>query len=53
MPTDTRDLIIRAARATIVALPVVAMAGLAFAQVEGQPTPGGVGLPATVTDVGR
>jgi len=53
MPTDTRDLIFRAARATVVALPAVLIAGLAYAQVEGQPTPGGVGLPATVTDVGR
>lgn len=33
-------------------LPVLLFAGLAFAQVEGRPTPGGLGLPATVTDVG-
>ena len=43
----------RGALAAAVALPVVLLAGVAFAQVEGQPTPGGIGLPATVTDVGR
>ena len=35
------------------ALPLILSAGLALAQVEGQPAPGGVGLPATVTDVGH
>jgi cytochrome c oxidase subunit 2 len=47
------DLLSRGALAAAVALPVVLLAGVAFAQVEGQPTPGGIGLPATVTDVGR
>jgi cytochrome c oxidase subunit 2 len=31
----------------------VLVAGVAYAQVEGHPTPGGIGLPATVTEVGR
>jgi cytochrome c oxidase subunit 2 len=33
-------------------LPLLLHAGFAYAQVEGRPTPGGLGLPATVTDVG-
>jgi cytochrome c oxidase subunit 2 len=41
------------ALAAAVALTGVLFAGLAYAQVEGQPTPGGIGLPATVTEVGR
>lgn len=45
--------IIRRAALTAGALSsVLLFAGLAFAQVEGQPTPGGLGLPATVTEVG-
>jgi cytochrome c oxidase subunit 2 len=54
MSTDTRYTIItRCAHALAVALPLVLLAGVAWAQVEGQPAPGGVGLPATVTEVGR
>lgn len=53
MSTDTRHMISRGALAAAVALPIVFLAGMAWAQVEGQPTPGGVGLPATVTEVGR
>lgn len=53
MSTGKRQNISSRALAAAVALPVVFLAGLAFAQVEGQPTPGGVGLPATVTEVGR
>jgi len=53
MSTGKRHIIPRGALAAAVALPVVLLAGFAYAQVEGQPTPGGVGLPATVTDVGR
>jgi cytochrome c oxidase subunit 2 len=46
-------MITRSAHALAVALPLVLVAGVAWAQVEGQPAPGGVGLPATVTEVGR
>jgi cytochrome c oxidase subunit 2 len=46
-------MITRSAHALAVALPLVLLAGVAWAQVEGQPAPGGVGLPATVTEVGR
>jgi cytochrome c oxidase subunit II len=53
MSTGKSNILPRGAFATAVALPVVLLAGVAFAQVEGQPTPGGIGLPATVTDVGR
>jgi cytochrome c oxidase subunit II len=53
MPTDKRNILSRGALAAAVALPAVLLAGVAFAQVEGQPTPGGIGLPATVTEVGR
>jgi len=54
MSTDTRyTMITRSAHALAVALPLVLVAGVAWAQVEGQPAPGGVGLPATVTEVGR
>ena len=54
MSTDTRyTMITRSAHALAVALPRVLLAGVAWAQVEGQPAPGGVGLPATVTEVGR
>jgi len=54
MSTDTRyTMITRSAHALAVALPLVLLAGVAWAQVEGQPAPGGVGLPATVTEVGR
>ncbi len=47
-----RHFIRRAAAMAGAFLPVLLFAGLAFAQVEGRPTPGGLGLPATVTDVG-
>ena len=54
MSTDTRyTMFTRSAHALAVALPLVLLAGVAWAQVEGQPAPGGVGLPATVTEVGR
>ena len=54
MSGDTRyTMITRSAHALAVALPLVLLAGVAWAQVEGQPAPGGVGLPATVTEVGR
>lgn len=53
MSTDTRQFISRGALTAAVALPVVLLAGMAWAQVEGQPTPGGVGLPATVTEIGH
>lgn len=45
--------ITRGAALTLGALSsLLLFAGLAWAQVEGQPTPGGLGLPATVTEVG-
>ncbi len=53
MFTVRQHKISRGALALVAALPVVFFAGLAFAQVEGVPTPGGIGLPATVTEVGR
>lgn len=53
MSTGYRNFLPRGAFAAALAIPVVFLAGVAYAQVEGQPTPGGIGLPATVTDVGR
>jgi len=53
MSTGNRHNISRGALAAAVALPVILLAGFAFAQVEGQPTPGGIGLPAMVTPVGH
>jgi cytochrome c oxidase subunit 2 len=53
MSTGNRNFLSVGALAAAVALPVVLFAGFAYAQVEGQPTPGGIGLPATVTEVGR
>jgi cytochrome c oxidase subunit II len=53
MSRGNRNFLSVGALAAAVALPVVFFAGLAYAQVEGQPTPGGIGLPATVTEVGR
>lgn len=53
MFTVRQHKISRGALALVAALPVVFFAGIAFAQVEGVPTPGGIGLPATVTEVGR
>jgi cytochrome c oxidase subunit II len=44
---------LRAALATAALLPVLFYAASAAAQVEGVPAPGGVGLPATVTEIGR
>ena len=46
-------MITRSAHALAFAFPLVLLAGAAWAQVEGQPAPGGVSLPATVTEVGR
>ena len=53
MSTGNRNYLSSGALAAAAALPVVLFAGFAWAQVEGQPTPGGIGLPATVTEVGR
>lgn len=53
MSTGNRNFLSVGTLAAAVALPVVLFAGFAYAQAEGQPTPGGIGLPATVTDVGR
>ena len=53
MSTDTRQLFSRGASLMALAIPFILSAGMALAQVEGQPAPGGVGLPATVTDVGH
>ncbi len=41
------------ALAAAIAIPAILWAGFAFAQVEGQPTPGGLGLPNMVTPVGH
>ena len=53
MFNGNRHLLRRGALAAAAFLPILLFAGLAAAQVEGQPTPGGLGLPATVTEVGR
>ena len=53
MHNRNRHFLRRAALAGAAFLPVLLFAGLAAAQVEGQPAPGGIGLPATVTEVGR
>jgi len=53
MHNPNRHFLRRAALAGAAFLPVLLFAGLAAAQVEGQPAPGGIGLPATVTEVGR
>ncbi|PPD44438.1 MAG: cytochrome c oxidase subunit II [Methylocystis sp.] len=53
MSTGQRNYLSLGARVGAAALPLIFFAGLAYAQVEGQPTPGGIGLPATVTEVGR
>ena len=53
MLMGNRHILSRSALATAAALPVLLYAGLAFAQAEGQPSPGGVGLPAMVTPVGH
>ena len=53
MHNPNRHFLRRAALAGAAFLPILLFAGLAAAQVEGQPAPGGVGLPATVTEVGR
>jgi len=53
MSTDTRHLISRGAGLMALVLPLILSASYSLAQVEGQPAPGGVGLPATVTDVGH
>jgi len=53
MFTGRRQLLRRAAVAAAAVFPVLLYAGLAAAQVEGQPSPGGIGLPAMVTPVGQ
>lgn len=53
MLNGDRNFIGRAFLAASALLSVVLFAGFAAAQVEGQPAPGGIGLPATVTEVGR
>lgn len=53
MSTDTRQLISRGASLMALVLPLILSASYSLAQVEGQPAPGGVGLPVTVTDVGH
>jgi len=53
MLTGKRHHLRRAALVGAAFLPVLLYASFAAAQVEGQPAPGGVGLPATVTEVGR
>jgi cytochrome c oxidase subunit 2 len=53
MSMGKRNYLSGGALGAALALPVVLLAGAAWAQVEGQPTPGGIGLPATVTEVGR
>ena len=47
-----RQMLTRGALAAAVAIPATLFAGFALAQVEGQPTPGGIGLPNMVTPVG-
>ncbi len=54
MLTGTRHISGRKALAAAAAfVPALLFAGLAVAQVEGQPSPGGIGLPAMVTPVGQ
>ncbi len=53
MHTGNRHYLRRAALAGAAFLPVLLFAGLAAAQVEGQPAPGGVGLPNMATPVGQ
>lgn len=53
MLMGTRHLLSRGALATVALLPALFYAGLAVAQVEGRPAPGGIGLPAMVTPVGH
>ncbi len=54
MLTGTRHISGRKALAAAAAfVPALLFAGLAAAQVEGQPSPGGIGLPAMVTPVGQ
>ena len=53
MLTGKRHNFRRAALVGASILPVLLFAGIAAAQVEGQPAPGGVGLPAMATPVGQ
>jgi cytochrome c oxidase subunit 2 len=53
MLTGKRLLLRRAALAAAALFPALLFAGLAAAQVEGAPTPGGIGLPNMVTPVGQ
>jgi cytochrome c oxidase subunit 2 len=53
MFSGKRKIRLRKALAGIAALSLGFLASAAFAQVEGQPTPGGIGLPAMVTPVGH
>lgn len=48
-----RKMVDRAAAILAAVVSLVLFSGFAMAQVEGQPTPGGVGLPAMVTPVGQ
>ncbi len=49
----SKKILPRGAITAAVALSLTLLAGVAFAQVEGEPTPGGIGLPAMVTPVGH
>jgi cytochrome c oxidase subunit 2 len=53
MLTGNRQLLRRAAVAAAALLPVLLYPALAAAQAEGIPTPGGIGMAATVTPVGH
>jgi len=53
MLTGERHNLRRTALACLASLPVLLFAGFAAAQVEGQPAPGGIGLPNMVTPVGH
>ncbi len=53
MLTGKRHILRRAALVGASFLPVLLFAGLAAAQAEGEPAPGGIGLPAMATPVGE
>jgi cytochrome c oxidase subunit 2 len=53
MLTGQRHFLRRSALACLASVPFLLFAGLAAAQIEGQPTPGGIGLPNMVTPVGH
>lgn len=52
MLNGKRHMLTRGALAAAAATPAILWAGFALAQVEGKPTPGGLGLPNMVTPVG-